>query len=192
LIITMPGSLPQPIRVLPTTPHSASGQSVDAARRGEAEGLSALYHEHASVLLALAARLMGEAADAEDVVHDLFVTLPTALRLYEERGNLRSWLKRLTVRIALNALRSQRRAREVPLTAAVAHELPASALDDSFLVLRAVDALPASLRVVIVLKVVEGYSHAEIASALGISTRSSEVRLHRALHRLRRQLGGHP
>ena len=49
-------------------------------------------------LLALARRLAGSAADAEDVVHDVFLGLPEALRRYEERGSLESWLKRVTAR----------------------------------------------------------------------------------------------
>jgi RNA polymerase sigma-70 factor, ECF subfamily len=49
----------------------------------------------------------------------------------------------------------------------------------------AVAALPASLRSVLVLKEIEGFSHAEIGAMLGISKGASEVRLHRALVALR-------
>jgi RNA polymerase sigma-70 factor (ECF subfamily) len=52
----------------------------------------------------------------------------------------------------------------------------------------AVAALPPSLRAVLVLKEIEGYSHAEIADMIGISVAASKVRLHRALRALRRQL----
>jgi RNA polymerase sigma-70 factor (ECF subfamily) len=61
--------------------------------------------------------------------------------------------------------------------------------DDALLVRRAVEALPDSLRTVVVLKIVEGYSHAEIGELLGIGRGASEVRLSRALERLRRNLG---
>ncbi|HWA55815.1 MAG TPA: sigma-70 family RNA polymerase sigma factor [Gemmatimonadales bacterium] len=56
---------------------------------------------------------------------------------------------------------------------------------------RAVDSLPERLRTVVILKAVEGYSHGEIAELLGISRGASEVRLSRALARLREGMGDH-
>jgi RNA polymerase sigma-70 factor (ECF subfamily) len=53
---------------------------------------------------------------------------------------------------------------------------------------RAMAALPHALRAVFVLKEVEGLSHAEVAAALGIRAGTSEVRLHRALKKLRASL----
>jgi len=55
-------------------------------------------------------------------------------------------------------------------------------------VLQALGTLTPPLRHVCVLRVIEGYSHAEIASLLEISTNTSEVRLHRAVQQLRRLL----
>jgi len=54
----------------------------------------------------------------------------------------------------------------------------------------AIDALPIALRNVLVLKEMEGYSHAEVAELLGIGVVTSRVRLLRALRRVRRQLEG--
>jgi RNA polymerase sigma-70 factor (ECF subfamily) len=54
----------------------------------------------------------------------------------------------------------------------------------------AVDALPLSLRSVLVLKEIEGYSHSEIGEMLGISSVASRVRLMRAMSRLRQTMGG--
>jgi RNA polymerase sigma-70 factor (ECF subfamily) len=63
-------------------------------------------------------------------------------------------------------------------------------LADLAAVQRAIAALPDALRAVFVLREVEGYSHAEIAELLNITTNASEVRLHRAVRSLRRALGG--
>jgi len=154
---------------------------------GDLAGLGALYDRYASMLLAVAYRLLMSQADAEDVVHDVFLGLPEALRRYEERGALAGWLKRVTVRVALSRVRHDEvRATQVldPSFAApprdVAVEMDLSA---------AVALLPPSLRAVLVLKEVEGYSHAEIADMVGISVAASKVRLHRALRALRGLLG---
>jgi RNA polymerase sigma-70 factor (ECF subfamily) len=53
---------------------------------------------------------------------------------------------------------------------------------------RALDLLPEPLRVVLVLREVQGYSHAEIAAALGIREGASKVRLHRAREQMRELL----
>ncbi|HEV8358329.1 MAG TPA: sigma-70 family RNA polymerase sigma factor [Gemmatimonadales bacterium] len=160
---------------------------VAAARAGDPAALAMLYRRFADAALAVAYRLLLSRADAEDVVHDLFLGLPEALRKYEERGALAAWLKRVTVRLALSRLRAPSR-REVALEAAHAVATrpadPAGRID----LVDALAALPASLRAVLVLKEIEGFSHAEIAGMLGISTGASEVRLHRALRTMRRAL----
>lgn len=161
--------------------------SLDEARGGSAEALAAWYRDHGAALYRLAYRLTGTREDAEDVVHDVFVGLPEALRHYEERGNLLGWLKRVTARVALMRLRSRKRRREVGLDVARPESDPPSATEGMVLQ-AAVDALPDRLRVVVVLKEVEGYSHGEIAELLGISAVASRVRLARALKRLRKAL----
>jgi RNA polymerase sigma-70 factor (ECF subfamily) len=139
--------------------------------------------------MALAFRLTGSRDDAEDVLHDVFLGLPEALRRYEERGALESWLKRVTARIALSRIRSRERTREVALDDTLPVRAASEDQLDLLSVQRAIDALPDSLRVVFVLREVEGYTHAEIADLLNISIGASEVRLHRAVRALRRSLG---
>lgn len=149
------------------------------------DALGELYNRHGRALFRLAYRLTGSREDAEDVVHDVFVGLPEALERYEERGRLEAWLKRITARVALTRLRSRRRRAEVRLEAeAAAHG--SGSRGDTLELQAAVDTLPMSLRSVLVLKEIEGYSHAEIGQMLGISAIASRVRLFRALARLRR------
>ena len=56
--------------------------SIEALRAGRPDALAALYREHGAALYRLAYRLTGSRHDAEDVVHDMFVGLPEALRRY--------------------------------------------------------------------------------------------------------------
>ncbi len=161
--------------------------SIEAARAGSPDALAALYQDHGAALYRLAYRLTGTREDAEDVVHDVFVGLPEALRRYEERGSLEAWLKRVTARVALMRLRRRKRLREVLLRdAAPATESPSPA--DGVALQTAVNALPDRLRIVLVLKEIEGYSHAEIGQLVGITEGASRARLARALKHLRRAL----
>src|ERR1043165_3105936 len=130
------------------------------ARTGHPDALSELYARYGNALMALAFRLTGSRADAEDVLHDVFLGLPEALARYEERGSLEGWLKRVTARVALARVRSRARTREVGLADNLVSPASPDRLDIES-VQRAIDKLPATLRAVFVLREVEGYSHSE-------------------------------
>ena len=170
------------------SPAEGVAELAEQARAGSPAALGALYRRFGPGLYRLAYRLSGSKEDAEDIVHDVFVGLPEALQRYEERGRLDAWLKRLTARVALMKLRAGRRRATLRLedhdTATEPQRQPETGELQA-----AVDALPLSLRSVLVLKEIEGYSHSEIAEMLGISAVASRVRLMRAISRLRRTLG---
>jgi RNA polymerase sigma-70 factor (ECF subfamily) len=176
---------------VPTNP-PAEAELITAARAGDAGALAALYTAHAQPLFAVAWRLTGSRADAEDVLHDVFVGLPEALRRYVERGSFAAWLRAVTARTALMRMRARRRLGEVDIEAA--GDRPVAAREDAAglgaELRRAIAELPDSLRAVFVLKEMEGYTHAEIGALLGITPGASEVRLFRALRRLRERLEG--
>jgi RNA polymerase sigma-70 factor (ECF subfamily) len=160
-----------------------------AVRGGSLDALGALYTRHAEAVYRLAYRITGSAADAEDVLQDVFVGLPGALQGYAERGQFAAWLKRVAARTALMRLRGQARRREAAIDTAV-EVLPAAAAADPVdrvAVQRALARIPAPLRLVFHLKEVEGYSHAEIAELLGITSGASAVRLSRAWKLLRHE-----
>ena len=155
---------------------------VRATRAGDMEALAELYRRFAPALMGVAFKLLQSREAAEDVLHDVFVGLPEALRKYDERGRLGAWLKQVTARVALSVLRREETASRLEPTIVPA---PAGDVHALLTLESAVAALPGTLRVVLVLKEIEGFSHAEIAGMLGISKGASEVRLHRALVALR-------
>ena len=158
-------------------------------RRGDPAALTEIYRVFGGDLLALARRLMSSDPDAEDVLHDLIVGLPDAMRSYSERGKLRAWLKQVVVRMCLMRLRAARRRRETRLEAVgqlSARPAPAGDLTDA--IETALRELSPAIRAVVVLRFLDGLPHREIAEALGISTNASEARLSRGLVALRRRL----
>ena len=173
-------------------PASQSTASLSALRSGAPEALERCFREYAPSLVLLAQRLTGERADAEDVVQDVFVGLPDALRRYEDRGAFGAWLRRLTTRHALTRMRHTRSRREDSLSLMTLNlSTPVAAMQGAAAhVERALLALPDTQRQVFVLRVIEGHAHAQIAQLLGISVGASEVRLSRAVKSLRTLLGG--
>lgn len=154
-------------------------------REGDPSALGSLYARYAPGLLALVARLTQSPADAEDIVQDLFVGLPEALRRYQEEGRFEGWLRRIAIRLTYMRLRSARRRREVTLEGVQApHDDSGNAGNDAQLE-QALNKLEPGERILVVLRAVEGYSHAEIAALLGIKAGTAQVRYHRALGRLK-------
>lgn len=163
-------------------------------RAGSARALAALYRRHGPMVYHVAYRFLASEQDAQDVLQDVFVGLPEALRVYEERERFEYWLKRLAVRASLMALRARQRRREdrladVPELASRANE--PERVPEILSVRRAIARLSDEQRVVVMLKEVEGYSHAEIGRLLGISANASAARFYRALRRLWELLGDH-
>ncbi len=135
-----------------------------------------------------ALRLLGSRADAEDVLQDVFLGLPDALARYEERGAFGAWIRRVAVRAALMTLRRRARRVHEPLASADAVAAAPPEPERSIAARRAIAALPDALRVVFVLRELEGYAHAEIAELLGITRTASALRLHRAWKLVRRSV----
>jgi RNA polymerase sigma-70 factor, ECF subfamily len=162
---------------------------LSAARDGSLDALGELYRRHSVLVHSAAWRLLGSREDAEDVLQDVFVGLPRALRSYREQGRFEAWLKRLAVRMALMRLRAQRRKREEPLESVEERSSrePQHPVD-RIAARRAVARLPDPLRTVFILREVEGYSHAEIAALLDITAINSATRLSRAWTMLRREI----
>ena len=154
------------------------------ARNGSPRALAELFQRHAKLVYRVAFRLTGNTYDADDVVQDVFLGLPEALRSFEARGSLEAWLHRVATRTTLMRLRRQKTTEELqPSHASVGSRDEAVA--STMVIHDALSRLPVELRTVFVLNKIEGYSHAEIAELLGIRIGTSEVRLHRAIRQLR-------
>jgi RNA polymerase sigma-70 factor (ECF subfamily) len=169
---------------------SGAAALIARAREGDVGALAALFREHAHAVQRVAYHLTASHDDADDVLQDVFVGLPEALRGLSDAETFPAWLRRVAARAALMRMRSERRRRQSPIDAAGGSQSPSPGGLDRLALADAVGSLPRDLRAVFVLKEIEGYSHDEIASLLGITRGNSEVRLFRARRRLRAQLGG--
>ena len=145
----------------------------------------------ADPLYRLAARLLGDYDAADDVLQDAYLRAFAALRRGEFSGEseVRTWLYRIVVNVALNARRSKRR-RETNLPAALPAVEPAEQLQ-ARLQLRELAEwmrdLPDDQRAVLVLKELEGLSAREVAAVLECTESAVEQRLVRARAALRKR-----
>jgi RNA polymerase sigma-70 factor, ECF subfamily len=156
---------------------------------GSAEALGWLFCSFGPLVHRVAFRITRSGAEADDVVQDVFVRLPEALRRFDGRSPFERWIASVAAREALSHLRRGRsRRQEVLSEAGGAYRAPSSDPLEVIAIRDAIAALDPDLRAVLVLRA-EGFSHREIAQALGISPGNSEVRLFRARLALRGSFG---
>jgi len=170
---------------------------VQRARLGDEQAFSALVRGQQNTVFTLAYRLVGNRDLAADVAQESFIRAWKAMPNFRGDAKFSTWMYRITVNTAWTwRERAKRKA-----TYSIDDDFDVA--DDSRLTPEAageraelrsrigaqVEALPDSLRSVIVLKDVYGWSHAEIADSLDITVSAAKVRLHRGRARLRRALG---
>lgn len=156
-------------------------QLVDQILDGNSDALAELYIAFAEDVFDAAYRILGSAADAEDITGEVFLCMGVAVRSYDHSSSygFRRWLEKITVRLA--AARASRVAatREVPLDSVRAPAARPNQPIDQIALERALATLTPALRTVFLLEAVEGYSHQEISALLGICVGASRARLHR-------------
>jgi RNA polymerase sigma-70 factor (ECF subfamily) len=147
-----------------------------------------LYRLLGRTLYGTALRLLGRPEEAEDAVHEAFLSLcrqPADFAPLQAGG----WLHRVLVNRCLDRLRARTRWREAELDDDFAAP-PRAAAEGRLDLERAVAALPEGARRVFLLHDVEGLRHDEVATVLGISAGTSKSQLFRAREMLRRALAG--
>lgn len=160
---------------------------------GGRSAFEALFRTHYRPLCAFANGYLKDAERAEDLVQDLF------FHLWENRdtlgisGSVKSYLFTATRNRCLNALQASARRRTV---AADEMQLPDEAVDDEDLhteriarVQAAVAALPEERRRIFRMSKFEGLKYQQIADQLGISVKTVENQMGKALASLRSELG---
>lgn len=160
------------------------------ARDGDGEAVRTLYERHAPRVFAVVRRIADDDATAEDYAQEAWIRAIGALASFRGDARFSSWLHRIAVNTALQAVRKakSRRRRRVPMP----ERIPVAAdPGDTLLKERledALDRLPPGMRKVLVLHDVEGYTHREIGELLGVATGTSKSQLSKARARMRELL----
>lgn len=176
------------------TEHDDDARAVRDCLAGGREGYALLLARHRDPVYSFLRRLVGDAADAEDLAQETFLKAFRALASYDPARPLRSWLFGIAHHAALDFLRARRPETlslddgdGPPLPAApdASPESEAAAALDGELVERLLRALPAPYREVLLLRHAEDLSVAEVAAALGLPEGTVKVRLFRAREMMR-------
>jgi len=179
--------------------------SLESLKAGDREAFARLVDETSGHIYRVALQILGDEQDAEDVLQETYIKAFRSLPDFEGRSSLTTWLYRIAVNEALMMVRKRR-----PQTVSVEENstFDAEAESESMQIVdfcclpegellssesrrfldQAIQNLPDTLRVVFVMRDIEGLSIEETAEALGLSESNVKTRLLRARLRLRQEL----
>jgi RNA polymerase sigma-70 factor (ECF subfamily) len=145
-----------------------------------------IYETNKARIYSTAYRMLGNSADAEDVVQDVFIKAYRKLDTFEGRSQLSTWLYRITINRCLDILRKRKRQQTAPLDEAMGAVAKQSNLMK--LIEGMIPSLPPGYRTVFVLHDIQGLKHYEIAKQLHITEGACKSQLHKARLMMRKKL----
>ena len=176
-------------------------QIVERALTGDAEAFGELVRRWERRIFALAYGMLGREEDARDATQETFLSAFRNLRGFRGEAKVSSWLHRIAVNQCITRQRRAKVRKESALeddseTGGASYAMPAASSPARTaenrqrreLVRRAVQALPAELRQVVVMKEFEELTFQEIADALGLPQSTVKSRLYTALRQLQLRL----
>ena len=148
-----------------------------------------LYHKYCNAMFSTTYRILNNYENAQDALQDAFIQVFRDIRQFRGTSTLGAWIKTIVVRSALHKLRTEKR---------LELELLDSSFEESFVPVpeylnseyleKAILTLPDGCRTVFLLVEVEGYSHAETAKMLNVTTGTSKSQLFHARKLLKQRL----
>ena len=157
-------------------------QLIENCIKQDAQAQSQLYKQYASKLFSLCLKYSKNYAEAEDNLHDAFITVFNKIHQYNNKGSFEGWLKRITINTSLQRYRANVGIYDIVNEGNI--EDVTVDLDDDDLsldfLLKIIQELPNRYRLVFNLYVLDGYSHVEISELMNISVGTSKSNLSRA------------
>jgi RNA polymerase sigma-70 factor (ECF subfamily) len=156
-----------------------------AVAGGDQKAFRTLVNSHLAAMVAVARRILGDAAEAEDIVQEAMLRLwRHAATLELGPGGVRPWLRRVVSNLAIDRIRSQRNVNlmaEVPEQPVLAEQsVGLETRDMRQRVSEVLAGLPERQRLALVLFHFEGLSQIEVGRSLGVSDEAVESLLARA------------
>lgn len=196
------------------TPASAAApdltEVIERLKSGDQGALETIFNLYSVKLYNIALRILGEPADTEEIIQDVFWTVYRKAKSFQGNSQFSTWLYRLTVNAALGKIRRRKNNKEVeyeeylPKFQTDGHHSVrpvvdwSDNLDEQYskhelqeVLGKALNELKPLDKSVVVLSDLEGLSDKEIAVSLGLSVSAVKTRLHRARLFLRGKLAVH-
>ncbi len=160
---------------------------INACKKGERKAFKTLYDQYSDAMYAVCYRMTENKHDAEDVLQESFLSAFSKIHQYTQSSTFGAWLKRIVINTSLNFLKRKKinfiefpeekmRHNDDNVETYVEHDLEK--------IKQAIKKLPNGYKQIIILYLIEGYDHTEIAEILHISTNTSKSQYSRAKKKL--------
>ncbi len=192
-VLTRPDGAPTVTSGMATGSRDIEEHLIRRACEGDGRAVRALYDRYSPRVYAVVRRIAGDDDLAEDYAQEAWIRAIRALPTFRGDARFSTWLHRIAVNSALQAVRKAktRQMRESPLPDAIA---VAPQVGDVLMERKLEEALaqlPEGMRKVMILHDVEGYTHEEIGTALGVTSGTSKSQLFKARAKMRHMLRGY-
>ena len=165
---------------------------VKGCKKGRSKEQQELFYRYRNYAMGIGLRYAKKEDEARDIVQEAFIKIYKAIGQLKDANQLKSWIRKIVVNQCINFYHHELR---------FGHEEIADGLDihdenyedvldhmSNNEILKLINALPDGYRLVFNMYVIEGYSHEEIASQLGISVVTSRTQLFKARKILKKRL----
>ncbi|TMU55000.1 RNA polymerase sigma factor [Flagellimonas algicola] len=158
-------------------------------KKGNRQAQAELYQKYSGILFGMCLKYSRNRTEAEDNLHDSFMTIFNKIDQYKFNGSFEGWIKRITVNTVLQKYRKEQYLDVVSENVGEEVEVDTEQTDISLSTLLGyIQELPNKYRLTFNLYVLDGYSHKEISEMLGTSTGTSKSNLARAKMILREKI----
>jgi RNA polymerase sigma-70 factor, ECF subfamily len=156
---------------------------------GDLDAFEELFRHYQARVYAWIMRIVRDTGVAEDLTLETFWRIYRSRATFDAGGEFGAWAYRIATNLALSHVRRRPREQEID-EAAMTHESPNPALQREARehIQRAFQKLPAKLRVVVTMALIEEQPYADIAQAMGVPEGTVKSRVFRAVRILRRRL----
>jgi RNA polymerase sigma factor (sigma-70 family) len=163
---------------------------IERCRKGDRKAQFEIYRLYFKSMYNTSLRIVKDPQEAEDIMQESFLSAFVKIKTYSGKVSFGAWLKKIVINNSLDALKKKKL-----LTQELNEEIPEKVIaeeedDTDFTniriedIMNAVHDLPDGYRIVLSLKLFEGYDHEEIAEILGISSSASRSQFTRAKQKL--------
>ncbi|MBP3304399.1 MAG: RNA polymerase sigma factor [Oscillospiraceae bacterium] len=160
---------------------------IAAVAEGSADAMARLYKQAGTSVYAFALSVLKNSQDAEDVLHDCFISIHAAAGSYRAKGKPMAWILTIAKNLCLKRLREQ--SRTVQLNPEDWKDYvdgnPAVTADDKVVIRACMEQLSDEERQIVVLHAVSGFKHREIASLLNLALPTVLSKYNRAIKKLK-------
>ncbi len=156
-------------------------EHISHCKKGDRKAQAQLYRQFASILFGICLKYSRNKTEAQDNLHDSFMTIFDKIGQYSGKGSFEGWMKRITVNTVLQKYRKEEHLNIVSENSAIEVKVDdVYAEIDLQTLLKYIQELPNKYRLTFNLYVLDGYSHKEISQQLGTSVGTSKSNLARA------------